>query len=183
VDNARRLWQYEGNEDAISVWLDGWLTRPASLADQLTWAWLYGEATPDSGWTRDQELEEWIEAATKEHRAWDGVKRLLRYLREHDEPVPVRLLLWSLDVADGTRKPPNRPRGRDATQNSLRNRSIVMAIAMLRSGGLPATSNTGTSACHVVAKKLHLSYEAVRTVWQQNKGMTVAECLRLDRGF
>ena len=58
-----------------------------------------------------------------------------------------------------------------------------MAVRMLQSGGLPATSNTRTSACHVVAEKLHLSYEAVRTVWQNHKGMTLLEYLQLDRGF
>ena len=178
----QQLWQYGGNEEAISSWLDGWL-KQASPADQLTWAWLYGEAKEDSGWTRDQELSEWIEASKSNRRAWEGVERLLQNLRKHGYPLPVTLLSWVLDVADGTCEPPNRRKGRDGTQNCLRNRSIVMAIRMLQSGGLPATSNTGTSACHVVAEKLHLSYEAVRTVWQKNKGMTVAEYLRLDRGF
>ena len=181
MDRAQ-LWKYKGNEDAISRWLDGWLT-PVSPKDLLTSAWLYGEAEGDSGWTRDQELSEWIEASKNDRHAWEGVKRLLQNLRKHDQAVPVTLLLWALDVADGTRKPPNRRKGRDATQNCLRNRSIVMAIRMLQEGGLPATSNTGTSACHVVAEKLHLSYEAVRTVWQKNKGMTLADYLRLDRGF
>ena len=183
MDRAQQLWRYEGNEDVISRWLDRWLKFQASPTYQLTWAWLYGEAEGDSGWTRDQELSEWIEASKNDRHAWEGVKRLLQTLRKHDLPLPVTLLSWALDVADGTREPPNRQRGRDETQNCLRNRAIVSAIWMLQSGGLPATSNTGTSACHVVAEKLHLSYEAVRTVRQKNKDMTIAEYLRLDRGF
>ena len=107
----------------------------------------------------------------------------MQTLRKYDQPLPHTLLSWALDVADGTRQPPNRRRGRDETQNCMRNRAIAIAIRMLQAGGLPATSNTGTSACHVMAEKLHLSYEAVRTVWQKHKGMTLVEYLRLDRGF
>ena len=115
MDRAQQLWQYEGNEDAISKWLDRWLKFQASPADQLASAWLYGEVEGDSGWTRNQELSEWIEASKTNRHAWESVKRLLQTLRKYDQPLPHTLLSWALDVADGTRQPPNRRRGRDET--------------------------------------------------------------------
>ena len=74
MDRARQLWQYEGNEEAISRWLSKWLGFEASPRDQLTWAWLHGEAEEGSAWTRNQELSEWIEASQKNSHAWEGVK-------------------------------------------------------------------------------------------------------------
>ena len=175
-------WTYD--EDLVREWLDGWLNREASPVDILTRAWFYGEAKPGSGWTRDKELSEWI-AATKTHwHAWEGVRRLLKTLRENNRPIPVALLVWALDVATGTRRPPTQKRGRNGRRNVFRNRSIVTAIAALRGLGIPATSNTpGRSACHMVADRMNLSYEAIRTVWQSSNDMTVADCLNLDRGF
>ena len=183
MGRPQQLWRYEDNKAAISDWLDGWLNHKASPFEFLTQAWLYGEAEGASGWTREKELSEWIAESKSHWHAWEGVKHLLKTLRKHEHPLPVALLLWALDVADGTRKAPKRRRGRDETQNSLRNKSIVTAICMLQSGGLPATSSTAISACHVVADKLSLSYEAVRTVWQDNRNMTLGDILRLDRGF
>ena len=178
------LWTYEGNDEALSKWLDGWLIRRwVSPSDVLAWAWFYGEAHEGSEWTRDKELAEWIEASKTNRHAWEGVQLLLRTLRQQNIPMPFALLLWALDVADGTNSPPTRKRGRDAWQNELRDRHIVMAIDMLQCGGLPATSNTGRSACHVVADKLNLSYEAVRTIWLARRNTTIRDWLTLDRGF
>ena len=178
------LWTYEGNQDAISEWLDGWLNyAEASPADILIWAWLDGEAGSDADWTRDKELSEWIEASRTHRHAWEGVQRLLRILRAQDQPLPLALLVWALDVADETRKPPKRRRGRDARQNEFRNRRILIAIGMLQSGGLPATSNTGRSACHVVANKLNISYEAVRTIWCNGKNTRLSDYLNMNRGW
>ncbi len=99
------MWTYEGNEDGPSKWLDRWFTREeASPTDLLTWAWFYGEAIQDSGWTRDKELLEWIEASKTHRLAWDGVQLLLRTLRQQNKPVPAALLFWALDIADGTNK-------------------------------------------------------------------------------
>ena len=183
MGSQQQLWRYEDNEAEIADWLDGWLNHRASPVEMLTWTWFYGEAVKDSGWTREKELSEWIEESTNNRHAWEGVKQLLKTLRLQNQPLPIALILWALDAADGTRKAPNRRRGRDETQNRFRNKSIVTAIWMLQSGGLPATSNTGNSACHVVAERLNLSYEAVCTVWQNNRDMTLGDYLQLDRGF
>ncbi len=183
MDRPQQLWRYEENHEEISSWLDGWLNHQASPIKILAWAWFYGEAEGDSGWTRDRELSQWIEASKTYWHAWEGIKYLLTTLRKCNQPLPVALVQWALDVADGTRRAPKRSRGRDGTQYGIRNKSMVTAIWMLQSGGLPATSNTGISACHVVAEILNLSYEAVRTVWQKNKEMTLEDYLRVDRGF
>ena len=183
MDRPKQPWRYENNQEELSSWLDGWLNHKASLIEILAWAWFYGEAEPNSDWTREKELSEWIDASKTYRHAWEGVKYLLTTLRKSNQPLPVELMSWALDVADGTRKPPHRKRGRDGRQNSLRNKSIMTAIWLLQSGGLPATSSTGTSACHVVAERLNLTYEAIRTVWQNNKDMSLVDYRRLDRGF
>ena len=42
----------------------------------------------DLGWTREGELEEWIEASDRSWSAYEGVKRLLQGLRYCEEPIP-----------------------------------------------------------------------------------------------
>ena len=116
-----------------------------------------------------------------DRHAWDGVQLLLRTLRQQN--IPIALVSWALDIADGTNSPPTRKRGRETRRNELRNRQIVMAIVALEGGDLPATSNTGRSACHMVANKLNLSYEAVRTIWRDRRDMTPKDWLTMDRGF
>ena len=179
------LWKYdEENEAEISTWLDEWLNRDFSPAGLLTTLWLYGEATPDSNWTRDKELQEWIDASENHFRAWDGLQHLLRTLRQNEQPITVPLLLWALDVADGTREPPNRPRGRDAKENHYRDLAIVAAIHALNAGDLPEFSNTEESVIELVAKKVGLSYEAVRTIWLKRRKSYLRDyLLRWDRGF
>ena len=180
------LWKYEGNEAAISTWLDGWLkNRDLSRASILTVTWFRGEAKPGSDWSRDKELQEWIDASRTHFRAWEGLQHLLRTLRGHEQPLPFPLLAWALDVADGTRERPKQPKkGPDGGGNLLRNHQIVMAIHALTScSDLPVMSNTGKSACDVVAKKVNRSYEAVRDIWKDYKDTTPTDWLHLDRGF
>ena len=55
----------------------------------------------DLGWTREGELEEWIEASDRSWSAYEGVKRLLQRLRYYEEPIPEALARWSMDVAAG----------------------------------------------------------------------------------
>ena len=183
-DKPLPLWTYEGNDGNISEWLDAWLKdTDASTVDLLTRAWLNGVANPDSDWTRDRELLEWIEASKMHRHAWEGMKRLLQELRKRGQPLPAQLLIWALDVADGTRQPPIRSRGRDGEALRLRNLRIVMAVEALRYGSLPATSSTGQSACGLVAEKVGLSFEAVCTIWRDGKDKWLENYFHLDRGF
>ena len=161
-------------------WLDMWLKREASPEDVLAWSWLYGEAHEGSGWTREEELSKWIAESQVDRSAWRGVQRLLERLRRDRQPIPLALLVWALEVADGTRKPPPRKKGRDGTQNFFRNFHIVTAVMVMKTCGFPATSNTGQSACHVVARYVNLSYEAVRTIWLKHKNTAIADSLNLD---
>ena len=108
----------------------------------MTWAWFYGKAEGNSGWTRDKELAEWIEASKTHRHAWDGVQLLLRTLRQQNIPMPFALLLWALDIADGTNSPPTRKRGRETRRNELRNRQIVMAIIALEGGDLLGSNSS-----------------------------------------
>ena len=160
-------------------WLDKLLKNAPLMDDMLAWAWLYGEAEDGSDWTRDRELSEWIAESQIDWSAWRGVERLLEVLLSNGRPIPVVLVTWALEVAARIRRPPVRKRGRDGTQNVLRDRNITMAVNVMRNLGYPATSNTGQSACRVVAKYANLSYEAVRTIWLSHKHMTVADYLDL----
>ena len=164
-------------------WLTAWLSKPdgASPDDILAYSWFYGEAKEGSDWTRDQELLEWIAKSQVDWSAWRGVQRLLEMLRRNHQPIPFALLVWVLDVADGTRKPPPRKKGRDGTQNSFRNFHIVTAVMAMKTCGFPATSNTGESACHVVARHANLSYEAVRTIWLKYRDTVFADYFNMDR--
>ena len=93
------LWPYKDNEDALSKWLGGWLIRgEVPLSRMLTWAWFYGKAEGNSGWTRDKELAEWIEASKTHRHAWDGVQLLLRTLRQQNMTIPIALVPWALDI-------------------------------------------------------------------------------------
>lgn len=151
----------------MSEWLTAWLSKPkeASPDDILAWSWLCGEAKEGSDWTRDQELLEWIAESQVDWSAWRGVQRLLEILLRDHQPIPSALLAWALDAAAGTRNPPSRRRGRDGTQDSFRNLHIVTAVMAMKNCGFPATSNTGKSACNIVARHANLSYETVRTIW------------------
>ena len=170
-------------DDEIKSWLDGWLSHDASPVDVLRRSWFHGEPQEGSDWTREKELSEWLAASKTNWHAWRGVQVLLKTLRENNHPIPISLVCWALDVASGRSSEPRRPRGRDSTVNTYRDRSIVTAVCALRGCGLPATSNTGRSACHMIAERLNLSYEAVRAVWLRHKNMSLADYLRIERPF
>ena len=120
----------------------------------------------------------WVAASSDDPLAWKVCVALLEKLCE---PGPERgrrwarlflspLLVWALDVAEGTRKEP-RKRGRDPYVNNYRDIIIFTFVAAVRDVGLrPATtSSTGKSACHLVAERLNLSYQTVRNIWQDGK--------------
>ena len=114
------------------------------------------------------EWQDWVDLSHECPLAWRVCVALVETLR-----VEAPLLLffsplrdWALDVAQGIRVEPRRP-GRDPFANWIRNLVIVHFVAALRDlGSRPATSNIpGKSACHLVADRLGLSYQAVRNVW------------------
>ena len=162
---------------------NGWINCSRMRRRWMT-CWLgygfYGEAKDGSDWTRDRELSEWIAESQVDWSAWRGVERLLEVLLRDGRPIPVVLVTWALEVAARIRRPLVRKKGRDGTQNILRDRNIAMAVNVMRNLGYPATSNTGQSACHTVAKHANLSYEAVRKIWLSHKNMTTANYLDLS---
>ena len=126
----------------------------------------------------------YIAASRTDTLAWKTLRSLLGKLRarqpgsfvvsaEHHaewEAALQRLNGWALDVAQGIRSAPRR-KGRDRRSEQLRNASIVATVNGIRNlGTKPATSSKAdSSACHVVAKRVNLSYEAVRTIWRNNQ--------------
>ena len=85
------LWIYEGNEDAISVWLGRLASRFSKFhglaARHANRDMALGEASPGSGWTRDKELSEWIDASQTSWDAWEGVRRLLSPASHASSPL------------------------------------------------------------------------------------------------
>ena len=77
---------------------------------------------------------------------------------------------WILDGFLEIRTRPTR-RGRDPSTNLFRDSAIGATINEIRDLGIrPATSEKpGWSACHLVAKRVGLSYEAVRSIWLRQK--------------
>lgn len=120
-----------------------------------------------------------INIAEEDPHVWELLLAALARQRR-DRPtasIDRPLLDWALDIAQGKREQPQR-RGRQAITNFGRNGMIVLTVDTIRSmGHRPATSNKPepeSSACGLVAKRLNLSYEAVRTIWQDERHRTVA---------
>ena len=125
-----------------------------------------------------------IVASEQDALAWKTVKSLVRKVRrqqpgslavstERDADWVAaleQLINWALDCFEGIRSEP-RTRGPDRRSNLMRNVAIAVTVNYIRNlGNRPATSNKpGRSACHVVAARLNLSYEAVRTIWRNSQ--------------
>ena len=114
----------------------------------------------------------WFAAAQTNPQAWDAVQALVAELRQRDRTLlfigPV--FDWILDGFLEIRTRPTR-RGRDPSTNLFRDSAIGATINEIRDLGIrPATSEKpGWSACHLVAKRVGLSYEAVRSIWLRQK--------------
>ena len=116
--------------------------------------------------------EVWISGTEEDRFAWKVVHALVGLLRE-SEPESLKfppLFGWIVDVALGIRKNPPTP-GRDRRAYRLRDLAIALTVDRVRNlKTRPATSNVdGWSACHVVGKRLHYSYENIRTIWRRER--------------
>ena len=93
--------------------------------------------------------------------AWEGLKRLLNTLLERGEPIPEPLQKWANCFASGKRIPPNK-RGRK--ENSERDARIMAAYRAFR-----ANEYSSEKAMEIIADAIHLSPEAVKSVFQKVK--------------
>ena len=128
----------------------------------------------------------YINVSKKDRLVWQVLTLLLRQLRLQQVPIDFSneqeceqweaarraLNAWAVDAHVGILKEP-RPRGRDKRWNGLRDAGIAVAVNEIKNlGARPATSNRpGRSACHAVANRIGLSYEAVCTIWQNNRDL------------
>ena len=114
---------------------------------------------------------EWVRRSESDLRAWEVVQKIVESLRRH-YPKALKgppLWDWVLDVATGSRREPKPSRGRKPGKNRERDLLMVKTVyAIRRLGDRPAESSSdGKSVCHIVASRVHLSYEAVRTIWRK----------------
>ena len=128
----------------------------------------------DLGWTREDELEQWIAASESSWSAYEGVKRLLLILMvqmSSDRPIPFALALWSMEVAAEVRSRP--ALGHRPTSETHRNRAIVRTIRDLtatpeqRKAGIKKV--TQEMAFMLVAEELCLEKETVKRIWLKGK--------------
>ena len=112
----------------------------------------------------------WFEDAHEDDLfAWNVVMALLARLRQRGEQWRLwrqPFFDWLLDVVQDPRSKPPGSGGRDT--NLTRDIVICTTVRSISDLGIrPATSNKrGWSACHLVAERLHLSYDAIKTVWE-----------------
>ena len=120
----------------------------------------------DLGWTREAELDEWIEASGRCRGAYEGVKRLLKRLRNCDEQIPDALVQWSIDVAAGDFSQPiigHRPASETYRDGAIL--KTVMELTASRSERRAKIRKlTQLMAFEVVAKELDL---VVSQPWNQ----------------
>lgn len=121
-----------------------------------------------------------IKLAEKDPFLWEMLQAELAHQRQQRSPESIDspLLDWALEIALDERMRPKR-QGRQVMTNAGRNGMIVLTVDKIRRmGHRPATSNKlGWSACDLVAKRLHRSYEAVRSIWQSGLSHMIAETL------
>ena len=165
----------------------------AYLLDLLEQDWKYwvrGEFDEDpDGLARAMRPELWswyIEESQQDPQTWKLLQAALRHLRAVGAVDGMSVLIrWAVDVAAGNLQEP-RPKGRPP--ETIRNALIVAAVRDIHDlckqpdgKSRPYESKKDAqaqkdqsldepvSACAVVAKRLHLDYEAVRKVWHARK--------------
>ena len=123
----------------------------------------------DLGWTREAELDEWVEASGRSWGAYEGVKRLLTRLRDGGHPIPPVLHQWAVDVAVGDRRQPSLAHRPAAA--AYRDSAIVGTIGTLitRSWNHKARIKKLTldAACQLVGEELKLQPETVLKIWRK----------------
>ena len=125
----------------------------------------------DLRWTKEGELDDWIEASETSWSAYNGVKRLRERLIEYNQRMPDALTKWATEVDTGARKRP--VKGHRPTTKTYRNRAIVFTIydltatASERRAGIKKVKKD--VACELIYKYLGLALETVQEIWQKRK--------------
>ena len=154
-------------EDAAAIvrpWLDPEHAHPMYTGNRIAHHWFYLREIDGGAW---EELRFFIAASETSPIFWEAVKLIAERLLMINRPLGDDLLLWHGDMQSGKAKKPLGKGGRP--KNTPRNRCIFAALLVLQQLGLSVTLDAGKdrspSGCGVVADILHLSYDAVATVW------------------
>ena len=154
-------------EDAAAIvrpWLDPERTNPMYTSNRIAHHWFYLREIDGGAW---EELRVFIAASKTSPIFWEAVKLIAERLLMIKHPLGDDLLLWYGDMQSGKTKKPLGKGGRP--KNTSRNMHIFAALLVLQQLGLSVTLDAGKdrspSGCGVVADILHLSYDAVATVW------------------
>lgn len=138
----------------------------------------------DLGWTKEGELDDWIEASATSWSAYQGVSRLRKLLIDYHRLIPDVLDKWDTELYTGAR----RRLTKDGRPNSTRyrNRAIVLTVYSLIASHSERTAGVKKLkkilVHRLVSEYLTLPLETVEDIWQNGKSFhdlwTLAPTLR-----
>ena len=123
----------------------------------------------------DEALRNWIPASENDFDYWIALHIVATERLRSREPLPDALANWLADVLEGKRTKPRRKPGKNWYAHHGRDLWIGYAVSMLWILGMSPTRNEASlpeSACDVVGEHLSLSYEAVVSVWTNQRHTT-----------
>ena len=121
---------------------------------------------------RPERLAAYILASREDRLAWDVLYDLVPRLRRGGQALPNELAEWWISATTGVLKPPKRG-GKVVHRNRARDTAIAAAVKGIHDvSGIPyefdePKSGDPHTACHVVANRLGMTYEAVRSIWRK----------------
>ena len=174
--HARCLAQREADPNAVPTpeqarvivrpWLDPAHAAPVLSGPRIARYWF---TLPHADADKGAMLRFFIAAAAEEPVFHEVVRGIVIGLLLAREPLCDELIVWTAGALTGKR--PAAPPGR--SKNTMRDRSIFVAVLVLRELGLRPTLDDGKdrelSGCGIVAGVLDLSYNAVATVWTDQR--------------
>ena len=164
-ERRRRMKQSNAHPDlyGLKSWLQSALDDiDLERANLLAVYWFRCKAAPGCDWTREAELEHWINNAEEDDPiAWEGCRRLLKELDHED--VPPALSRWANDVVAERIEEPKLGHGQHATDYVLRNFRIAQAVKVCRKVGL-----TLDDACALVGDVVKSPQaDQIRDIYQE----------------
>ena len=134
------------------------------------------EQLADSLERHPEKLPAYLCASEKDLLFWDVLHALVPRLWLGKKAVFPALIKWWMDATTGVLVKPKRG-GKIVWSNRMRDAAIVAAVNGIREvSGIPyefdqPKSTMPHTACHVVARRLGMSFTTVRSIWRKNRSI------------
>ena len=134
------------------------------------------EQLADSLERHPEKLPAYLCGSEKDLLFWDVLHALVPRLWLGKKAVFPALIKWWMDATTGVLVKPKRG-GKVVWRNRMRDAVIVTAVNGIREvSGIPyefdePNFTTPHTACHVVARRLGMSFATVRSIWRKNKSI------------